>query len=357
MAELETLRKNLDGIDDDIARLLHKRAEIVLEVKKAKEQGNIDIYSPARERQILDRVSTLVPNGQFPQVSLEKIFQNIIGATRSLIGRLNVSYVGPESSLDHEAAVKQFGEDLKFHPEASLDDVFAKVESGDSHYGIVCVRTSSGTVVQRVFDRLMQSRLVIVAELELRERLGLLGEGPGFSELQQVFSDARGFEKSIQWLKRTLPSAHFELVENTEIALKMAKGDRFAAAVGLESLADKNSLKLLASGINSDTTEDARYFVVGNRVPPASGKDKTSIVCAVKERAGVLRDILGPFSEKSITLLKIESRPMRGENYQFAFFLEAVGHQNDVGMSAVIEQLKSICQFVRVLGSYPSVCQ
>ena len=357
MPSLEELRKNIDGIDDDITRLLHRRAELVLEVKKAKEQGNIDIYSPARERQILDRVAQVVPNGQFPRGALEKIFQNIIGATRSLIGQLNVSFVGPESSLGHEGAVKQFGEDLQFRPEASIDEVFAKVESGDSHYGIVPARASGGSLVMRTFELLLDSPLVVIAEVEVKERLAVIGEGPGTAELQQVFSDAYSFHRALPWIRASIPGAQLELVDNTELAMKMVKGDRFSAAIALETGAQRHGLSVLASGIDSDPGGDARFVVLGQKVPVRTGNDKTSLVCATEERAGALRDVLAPFSDNGITLLKIESRRVRNRAWEYAFFLDAAGHQTEPSMAAAIAQLNKLGRFVKVLGSYPLVCQ
>ncbi|MFN8389816.1 MAG: prephenate dehydratase domain-containing protein [Bdellovibrionota bacterium] len=357
MASLEDLRRSLDGIDDEVARLLHRRAEIVLEVKKTKEKENIDIYSPTRERQILDRVLSLVPDGQFPRGALERIFSNIISATRSLIGQLNVSYVGPEGSLGYNAGLKQFGETLKFCPEANIEEVFAKVESGDSHFGVVPIRTSAGTNVVKTIELLTRSPLVIIAELEVKERLGLLGEGSSLTELQQVFSDAYSFHRSLSWIRSTLPGAHLELVDNAELAVKMVKGDQFSAAVALESVAEKAQLKVLASGIDSESGSDARFVVIGTKTPAPTGNDKTSLVCAAEDRAGALREILRPFSEKGVTLLKIESQPMSGKTWESIFFIDAVGHQSDPSLSAVIQQLSSLSTHLKVLGSYPLVCR
>jgi chorismate mutase/prephenate dehydratase len=357
MPSLDELRRSLDEIDDEVAQLLHRRADIVLEVKKAKQKGNIDIYSPARERQILDRVTGLVPNGQFPRGALERIFSNIISATRSLIGQLNVSYVGSENSLGYNAALKQFGDTPRFCPEATIDDVFLKVESGDSHYGVVPIRTSSGSSVAETLELLAQSQAVIIAELEIKERLALLGEGTSLAELQQIFSDAYSYHRALSWIRSTLPGVQLELVDNIDLALKMVRGDKFSAAVALETAAEKNSLKVLGSGIDGDAVDEARFVVIGAKVPPPTGNDKTSLLCAVEDRAGALREILRPFSEQGVTLLKIESRHIRNRMWESVFFIDALGHQSDPGLAGVIQQLSSLSSSVKVLGSYPLVCR
>ena len=120
MGKLDELREQIDGIDADIVALLNRRADVVLQVKAEKSRGQLDIYSPARERQIFNRVRELSGNGSFPHASLERVFSAIVSATRSLIGELAVAYVGPQYSYSHEAALHQFGSDIRFSPTSSV---------------------------------------------------------------------------------------------------------------------------------------------------------------------------------------------------------------------------------------------
>lgn len=284
MKQLLELRESLDSIDDQIVKLLHQRADVALEVKRTKEKERLDIYSPARERQILNRIFNLVPNGHFPRTSLEKIFLSILSASRSLMGELCVSYVGPENSLGQVAALKQFGENLKFSPEASIEEVFAKVETGDSQYGIVPARTTSGnttTTTTKTYDLLSTSSLIIIAEVEVKEKL--------------------------------------------------------------------------SHGLESELHNDVRFFVLGQKISPQTGNDKTSLLCAVSEKAGALRDLLQPFSEYKITLLKIESRPIRTRGEEYGFYIDAFGHQQEPALQAALFKLNSLCSYVKVFGSYPLV--
>lgn len=357
MKTLNELRENLDNIDDKLVELLHQRADIALEVKKTKEKEKLDIYSPARERQILNRVLNANPSGHFPRTSLEKIFLSMLSASRSLMGELCVSYVGPESSLGREAALKQFGENLKFSPEASIDEVFAKVTEGDSQYGIVPVRTPSGNTIVKTYDLLTQSSLVIIAEIEVKEKFSLMGVAPGLSAVKQVYSDAQTFACCASWLRSNLAAAELKIVDNADLAVKIAKDNHNVAAIALESEAQRNDLYVLASGIESETTNDARFFILGQKSPQRTGNDKTSLLCAVSEKAGALRDILQPFSEYKITLLKIESRPIKSRGEEYGFYIDAFGHQQEPALQAALFKLNSLCSYVKVFGSYPLVCQ
>lgn len=271
MPTLNELRAQIDKLDDEVVSLLNKRAELVLQVKTAKEKDKLDTYSPSRERQILDRVGKLAEAGKFPRAAVEKIFGTIISATRSLIGETSVAYVGPEFSLGHEASVKQFGEAVQHTALASVEDVISKVERGDVNYGIVPAESGGGGLVLKTFAALVASKLSVVAEVLVKERL-----------------------------------------------------------VG----------------------SDARFLVLGTKVPAKSGNDKTSIACAVPDKAGSLRDVLAPFAERGITLLRIESKKLPDNNLESLFFIDFVGHVEDAAVVEVLAALQSLCANVRVLGSY-----
>ncbi len=155
---LDSLRQQLDVLDDNILELLKKRANLVLDVKRAKNENNINVYSPAREKQIIDRIKEKAADGNFPLDALESIFINIISASRSLIGDLQVAYLGQET-LD--AGIKQFGETVNFLAQDTIEDAFHSVESSASQYAVLPAR-------YEVYKRLVSSNLIIIAERDSR---------------------------------------------------------------------------------------------------------------------------------------------------------------------------------------------
>ena len=151
---LDSLREQLDVVDDDILELLKKRANLVLDVKKAKNQNNINVYSPAREKKIIKRIISKAKDGNFPLASLESIFINIISASRSLIGDLQIAYIGQEG-LD--AGVKQFGETVNFIAQNTVEDAFYSVENTKAHFAVLPARFET-------YQRLASSSLSIIAQ-------------------------------------------------------------------------------------------------------------------------------------------------------------------------------------------------
>lgn len=355
-APLAAIRTRIDEIDAQLVDLLNQRAACVLQVKQAKAEGNIDIYSPERERQIIERVAALAKGGSFPTQALERIFSNIVSATRSLIGELGVSYAGAECSLAHVAALRQFGETVRYAPEISIDEVFAKVERGDAHFGVVPARLASTGTVVRTFDLLSQSNLVVIAEAEVHEQVSLIGEAPQLTGVTKVFGDIYNTTRAAEWLRTHLGHAELRVVENTARAVALCAADReHSAVVGLDHAAEQFQLPVIARGLQSETGADSRFFIVGSKTSPQTGQDKTSILCAVEERAGALREILKPFSDRGVTLLRIESRPMRTRAWEYVFIIDLEGHAAETRVKEAVDELSSCCSFVKVLGSYPLV--
>ena len=80
-----------------------------------------------------------------------------------------------------------------------------------------------------------------------------------------------------------------------------------------------------------------------------SDNDKTSIIAKTDNRPGSLVDFLKNFQDHGINLTKIESRPLREEQFKSMFFIDFKGHIDDQNIQDVIA--KSPAE-IKWLGSY-----
>jgi len=96
-----------------------------------------------------------------------------------------------------------------------------------------------------------------------------------------------------------------------------------------------------------------RFFVIAKQDVPPTGKDKTSLIFSIKDKVGALHDMLVPFRKLEINLTKIESRPSKKKAWDYYFFVDLIGHREDVKVKKALDQLESMCKYLKVVGSYP----
>lgn len=357
MSDLQELRRQIDRIDSELVNLLKERAALVLQVRAAKKKGGLAAYAPEREQEIYTRVRSLAADGAFPLDSLEKIFRSVVSATRSLLGELLISYLGPECSFAYDAAVKQFGQDAYFTPAGSVDDVFRRVAKGEVHFGVVPIELTSSGLVQATFEAFLRSDLQIVAEVGVPRELVIASQAAcGLADVRAVYAEAHAFADCANWIRVNVPTAQCVVVHSGTMAVCQIKESDSNAAILSRSTAERADLYMLAHALEDEAGANGRFLIVGNQTPGPTGRDKTTVLCSVKDRAGALSEILKPFSRCGVTLTKIDSKPIREGSWEYVFFIDMAGHRTDSAIGEVLNELTGLCSEVKILGSYPMSC-
>jgi chorismate mutase/prephenate dehydratase len=350
---LTELRKQIDTIDDQILDLLNRRARVVVEVGKTKSGQSKDFYVPSREQAIYERLTAGNP-GPFPAEAIRRVFREIISASLSLEQPLKVAFLGPQGTFTHAAAMKQFGFSAQLVPQKSIPAVFDEVLRGRAHYGVVPVENSTEGAVSHTLDMFMESEQQINAEILLEISHYLLSRTGRFEDIKKVVSHPQPLAQCRKWLEENLPDVPLVDVGSTALAAQTAAEDESAGAIASEMAASLYGLQIVKERIEDNPNNFTRFLVIGKKMPERSGRDKTSVMFSVKDEPGILYRMLEPFSKRGINLSKIESRPMKKKAWEYIFFLDMEGHIEDETVRAAVEELKGYCQFLKVLGSYPS---
>ena len=352
--EMQEIRAGIDAVDEEIVRLLDRRATLARRMGAYKQQRGLPVYAPARERMVLDRAAE-IGDGSFPKGGLEAVFREIISTSVSLETRLTVAYLGPEATFTHEAALRSFGTSIELQPQVTVADVFARVERGEVEHGVVPVENSMEGAVTHTLDELMNSPLKVCGEIYLPVSQNLLAREPSTDRITLVLSHPMALAQASSWLRRELPGAGVEEVESTAEAARRAASEPGVAAVGSALAAEAHGLEVLASGIQEARTNTTRFIVLGRSWAARTGKDKTSVVFSVKDRPGVLADALSAFSAEGINLTRIESRPSRKRAWTYVFFADFRGHPDEERVGRALEGLEDHCPYVSLIGAYPEV--
>lgn len=351
---LKPYRERIDQIDETILNLLAERAQLAKKIGEIKKEYGLAVHVPEREREILERL--LEKNkGRFPEKALVRIFREIISACLSLEQPLKVGYLGPKATFTHQAALEHFGISAKYIPLATIRDVFEEVERGNIDYGVVPVENTIEGVVNYTLDMFLQMPNVnIVGEIIIPVSLHLLSLAEDLSQIKKVYSHPHALAQARAWLDKHLPNAQRIEVESTAKAAELALEDEESAAIASEAAATVYNLNILANNVQETLNNYTRFLVIGKKKLGKTGKDKTSVLFAVKDEAGALYKALEPFYRYGVNLTKIESRPSRAKSWDYVFFVDIEGHREDPSVEKALQELKKRTKLVRILGSYPS---
>jgi len=81
--DIDTIRKSINLLDDELLRIFNQRAALALEIGKVKKQLDLPIYDPKREKLIFARIQEKNP-GPLDNSAIIRLFERVIDESRSL---------------------------------------------------------------------------------------------------------------------------------------------------------------------------------------------------------------------------------------------------------------------------------
>ncbi len=350
--DLKGYRAKIDQLDKKIVELLSERALASQEIGKIKGKKNRGMYSPDREMKVYNKVSGS-NKGPLPDSSMKAIYREIMSACLALEKPTKVAFFGPEFTFTHTASLRKFGSSVDYMPCDSISEVFSEVEKENANYGVVPIENSTEGAVNHTMDMMVDSPLVICSEIYSRIVHNLLSKSKSIEEIEVVYSHPQVFGQCRRWLEKNLPKADLKESSSTSRAAELAASEKNAASISTSMAAEKFGLNVISESIQDRSINITRFLVIGTDPSRSSGHDKTSIVFSVKDRPGVLHDMLLPFKNENINLTKIESRPSKKGLWKYYFFIDLEGHSSNDKVKKVLNDLENKCQFLKLLGSYP----
>jgi chorismate mutase/prephenate dehydratase len=346
-------RREIDAIDDQILALLGQRAERNAEVGRLKRVTASEVFVPSRELDIYERLERQ-NRSSFPNSAIRSVFREIISASRALQADVRVAYLGPGGTYTHQAAIQQFGRMAEFFPTVTISEIFREVEAGRCTYGVVPVENSTEGVVSHTLDLLVDSPLTICAEIYQPIHHDLLSRESSLRAISAVYSHPQGLAQCRQWLELNLPHASQHPMHSTAHAAERVSQEPGAAAIASPVTRDLYDLSSLASSVEDNKDNTTRFLVVGAKPPARSDRDITTLLFSTRrDEAGTLHRALEPFAVNGVNLTRIESRPTKVRAWEYIFFCDFEGNIDDPAVARAIEGLRSRCEFLKVMGSYP----
>lgn len=375
--DIQDYRAKIDQVDSELVRLYGERMEITKEIGRYKREHNLPVLDTERERNLLNRVGEMA--GEENENGVRALFgflmsqgrtsQLLDGRKESTLGnqirtalqetpqlfppKAVVACQGVEGAYSQKACEKIFSAPSILYCR-DFESVFSAIEKGLCHYGILPIENSLAGSVTSVYDQMISRNFRIVRSARVKIDHTLIAPpGVRLEDIKEVYSH----EQAIQQCSRYL-EAHsgwqVNVCRNTAAAAQMIAGSgrKDVAAISSAACAPLYGLSILATDIQNNSNNHTRFICIAKQPEIYPGADHTSLMLVLPNRPGSLYQLLGRFYAQGINLIKLESRPMPGRDFEFMFYFDLEASVYSPAFIRLIEELDVTLEQFSYLGSY-----
>ena len=272
-----------------------------------------------------------------------------------------VSFQGERGAYSEVASFSFFGRmKIETIPCPTFADTLKNTESDVSDYSILPIENSLEGSVGESNDLLLSTKLNAVGEIYHRIHHCLIGTG-SVRDIDTVYSHPQALGQCRQFIQEnslgTIPT--YDTAGSVKIIKDLNKNS--VACIASKNAAEIFDVPVIQEGVEDNANNYTRFLIFSrenNEQLVQNGSkaenSKTSIIFSVKHEAGTLYQIIKEFYQNKINLTKIESRPDKNTPWQYNFYVDFVGHQDDSLIKDVLQKLRNHSTFLKILGSYPT---
>lgn len=363
MGNLEDFRKEIDEVDKELTALFEKRMEIVSEVFKYKIENNIPILNSTREGEIIRKNTDRLNNKKLEHY-LKGFFIKVLDLSKSYQdheinhakSQIKVSFQGTTGSFSEQALLEYFGEEVSSYPVKKFEDVFNELKEGNANYGVLPIENSSTGAINEVYDLLRKHGLYIVGNIALKINHNLMAlKGSKLEDVREIYSHPQALEQCGEFLSKKdwiLVPYH-----NTAMAAEFIKNKNvnYMAAIGSRKAAEINGLDIIKENINNNNNNYTRFIIIGKTIEINDDNNAISIVFSNPHKPGALYDSLEIFKRNNLNMIRIESRPIIGSQWEYFFYVDLEGDINNENVKKTLSEIESNSNYFKVLGYYKNI--
>lgn len=380
--DLSDLRKEIDAADAQLLDAFQKRMEVAEKIGAYKKSIGKPILDSSREREKMGRIYDMADERTKPYISplysllfevsrgIQSKFVSHINdeasvieeavsemATRPFPVRANVACQGVEGAFSQEACEKVFQiPSINFFKDFS--QVFSAIESGLCKYGVLPVENSNAGTVSAVYDQMIQHSFKIVRSVRVKvDHNCMMLPGGKMSDIKEVISHEQALNQSREFIKSLGPDVKVTAVRNTAEAAKMLSesGRKDLCCLSSAKCSELYNLEIVKSSVQDRSNNYTRFIVISKDLEIYPGANRTSMMMVLKHEPGALYKVLAFLYSRGINLVKIESRPLAGRDFEFMFYFDLETSIYSEGFGNMISELHALSKEFRYLGSYTEI--
>ena len=266
---------------------------------------------------------------------------------------IHVSFQGERGAYSEAAARAFFNEQIETVPLTTFAEVLESTSNDETQYSILPVENSIEGSVGESYDLLYSTPLIATGEIYHRIEHCLIGIG-NIGEIDTVYSHPQALGQCRKFIEehnmKTIPTY------DTAGSVKMVKelNKKNCACIASKEAAKRYEMPIIQENIANNLNNYTRFLILSKKNSSETGNDKTSIIFSIKHEPGSLFRIIENFHENNVNLTKIESRPTKENTWEYNFYVDLEGHEDNVKISNMLKKIKDETLFMKILGSYPS---
>lgn len=371
--KLKERREEINAIDKDILELLNRRAEIALWIGELKSDDDASLCDHGREHEVLERLAA-ANSGPLEDQSVRNIFQRIIDeslhlqvkafqrrarsdATAHLKEARRIAILGEPGTFSEEAALALSGGNCTAVSRHSFDELFEAINDGAADHILAPLENTLVGPINRCFDLLLNGDLHIAAEVLLPVSQCLIGcHDATIESLQTVESHPAALGQCERFLAQHPHIVRLEAADTAgSVRRAVERRDPTWAAIGSRRAAEIYGGKILRENLQDYPNNWTRFVLLSKDETSDSQGSKVSLALRLQHKPGSLHGALRSFVRRGINLLKLESRPVKGEPLQFNFYMEIAAPTSEAELKSALSEIDQLAEQVRFLGRYSTL--
>jgi prephenate dehydratase len=266
-----------------------------------------------------------------------------------------VAIQGELGAFSEIAARQLLGPGPKIVPCERFDDVFQALKAGKVQAAVIPIENTLHGSVHENYDHLLRYAMPIVGETNVRIVHNLIAPaGVTLRKVKRVFSHPVALNQCLDYLAAN-PQWERVPFYDTAGSVKMIVADGLtdSAAIASAAAAETYGARILKRSIEDDRQNFTRFFLLGSLRPKnGQGPKKVSVAFATRNVPGALFKALSVLALRDISLVKIESRPLRGRPWEYLFYVDFLGDLEEVKVKNALGHLREVTDTLSVLGCY-----
>lgn len=268
---------------------------------------------------------------------------------------IRVGIQGSHGTFSEIAAVRYFaGTEAERIGYPNFPAIMKDLDSHQLDYAVLPVENTTTGIISRTYDLFQYHDIHAVGEVlvPIKENLIVI-PGTKLEDIRHIYSHPEALSQCQRFFAEH-PACHPVTYQDTSKSVEFVRnsGDKSNAALASYLAAEYYGMSSLLENVNDSTLNMTRFLVVTWRHESHPEADKTSLMLVLKHEPGSLYRALAELADAHIDMVKLESRPLPGRIFEYMFYVDIIGNEQDPHIHAALEALAAHCVTLRSFGSY-----